>query len=235
MSGLISASPAEPRLSRNEVLARCEYFSQVALWPAPRITNPQAWMGNFTDDEQPVAVALLNSLLYFNDELTDLLLVAAIRGLAPTITNEVTGYHAKQARWIEFLASVRLTHLRPPKDDGDETKSGFLFVRKARQQLALPNEQVLPAANVLAAVAAGDTRPVVIVTTSPAPETHSLMDGSGHTPWRADARLHSPSRPKPVPTSSSARLSARRTRSRESRDSARRPRRCLQPTSSQER
>lgn len=161
--GPTTASVAEPRLSRSDVLARCEYFSQVGVWPPPRVANPGAWLENFTDSEQEVAVALLNALVHFNEELTDALVVAAVRGLAPQITNGAVGYHAKRALWIEFLTSVRLTHVRSAKDDADETKSGFLFVRKARQQLALPSEQVLPAAEVLAAIAAGDERPVIIV------------------------------------------------------------------------
>lgn len=153
----------EPIVTRSDVLARCEYFAQVGIWPPRRTTNPEAWLANFEPDEQEVALALLNAFVFYNEELTDALLLAAIRGLAPGLTSAVKGYTGKRALWIEFLSRTRITHVRAPKDDSDETKSGFLFARKARQLLALTGEQLLPAAEVVAALVAGDDRPVIVV------------------------------------------------------------------------
>ncbi len=160
--GLSGAADDEPRLNRLEVLDRWRYLAKVALWPPARQADPERWLDNFQTDEQEVALALLNALMYFNDELTDRLLTTSIRLIATRISSPGASYAHRKAQWLEFLMSAKFTHLVSPDDQDDETKSGYMFARKTRQILGSP-DQVRPASDVASEILAGSGAPIVVV------------------------------------------------------------------------
>lgn len=157
-----SEEPEEPRLLRTEVLDKWRYLVKVGVWPPLRLADPERWLTNFHHDEEDVAVALLNSFVYFNNEMTDRLLETSIRQLAPRVTTEGASYTDRRIQWLKFLHDVQVTHLIGTEDQHDETKSGYMFARKARQILSNP-DQVRPASKLADDLVAGTQLPVVIV------------------------------------------------------------------------
>jgi hypothetical protein len=142
---------------------RATFLQTINLWRPSRLMNHEAWLSNFTADEVPVARALLEALVYYNDDFTDALLVAAVRGLAPHITDGAPSYTHARALWQHFLLSVTVTYVVRPEHQDNHTKSGYLYMRKARQQLGVTAEQVKPVPLLLRDPALAYDRPVLII------------------------------------------------------------------------
>ena len=65
-----------------DVLARCEALKRAGMWlPEPAI-RPRAWIENFEDADKKVAAQLLERFVFYNQRLTDSLLVASFNSIA---------------------------------------------------------------------------------------------------------------------------------------------------------
>jgi hypothetical protein len=66
----------------------------VQLWPYRNDMDPRRWLANFEEEEMGHAVALLNSFLYFSEQLVDELFVAA----SPRSKESAGWWHQRQIR-----------------------------------------------------------------------------------------------------------------------------------------
>lgn len=88
--------------------------------------DPTGWMGNFDDEDKAVAAALLESFVFYNDDMVSSLLRSALASIAADPEFE-TGPVA----WDEFLDRALVTF--PSGEEPSPTDSGYHFVRKMRQ------------------------------------------------------------------------------------------------------
>ena len=174
-----SISP--PRVSEQFVLAKAEYFVDVQLWPRETKLDPHGWLSNFKGHEKDHAIHLLNAFLYYSATLTDELFRAAFQQLSRRIVPINGPYVAAQAAWQQFRSDVIVTHVTG--ETPNNTDSGYLFARKARQVLEIDENNIMDPAMVLQRLSDEGPRPVLFV---------DDFVGSGDQfvkTWRRDVKL----------------------------------------------
>ena len=144
-----------PRLSTHDasetfVKSKIRFLMEIGVWPPSEQLNPLAWLNNFSTDERPFALNLLNIFLYFNDQLTDALFRATVQQLSAPLTHSAISLEGARDMWQRFLASVYITYVQG--ENPNPTDSGIVFARKARQVLALDETRILDPRNALSAV-----------------------------------------------------------------------------------
>lgn len=161
----MSKSPPRPItpavVKKDFVLAKCRYFVDVHLWQLPSSIDPARWLSNFESSEIDYAVHLLNSFLYFSDELTNQMFQEAFHGLSNFIRQPGDSFLSIQADWRAFSNGVIITPVTG--EIPNVTDSGFLFARKARQRLGLDQSQILSPQETLDLLLRRGPRPVVFV------------------------------------------------------------------------
>ena len=71
-----------PEVNQKTVLEKCDYFSEVTLWPMKQHLDPEPWLRNFNEAELPFALHLLNQFFFFSDELVNEIFASAFKNLS---------------------------------------------------------------------------------------------------------------------------------------------------------
>lgn len=151
----LSAAEVNPEF----VLAKCDYFVDVQLWPLLDTLHPRRWLENFPQEEIPHAIHLLNAFLYFSNPLIDEMLRAAFLGLCQHVLPRGAPLLSIQTAWATFVDSTLVTF--PTGEIPSSADSGFNFARKARQVLGIPEPGILAPEDALATLLHRGPRPVV--------------------------------------------------------------------------
>ena len=153
---------APTNLDREFVLRRCRYFASVNLWPTVGDgLDPEAWLGNFEPEEERHALYLLNAYLYFSTRVIDRVFVEAIHGLSRLAEDPHGDPSIFAASWETFLRTALIVPVRGERPNPSD--SGALFVRRARDLLALNENQLKEPPYAALAVANEPNRPVILV------------------------------------------------------------------------
>ncbi len=160
---LMTTPLSSPALVTKEVvLAKCDYFLELQLWPTRTTIDPVNWLNNFTDQEKPYAICLLNSFQYFSEDLTDQLFKSAFQGLSLTVCDPAESFVVAQTKWANFLKRVLVAYAEG--ENPNPTDSGFIFARKARQLIGIEETNIQMNVAILEALLNGRTQlPVVFV------------------------------------------------------------------------
>lgn len=122
-------------------LERWKYFVDVQLWPKRANFDPAGWMENFTADEIPYALRLLEGFTYFSQDLVPQMFRSAFLNLSQIIVKQKFDLQSAKSEWAAFINSaiiVRVTGETPNDSD-----SGFAFARYARDFLNIPEHHIL--------------------------------------------------------------------------------------------
>lgn len=158
----LNSRPIAPaQVNRDFVLAKCNYFVNVQLWPLKSKINPEQWLSNFTSDEIDHAVHLLNSFIFFPDAIVNQLFVSAFQDLSRTIRRPSEPFISTRAAWKTFCSDVLITYVTG--ETPNATDSGYTFARKARQLIDITENRILSPNAVLNELIANGPRPVVFV------------------------------------------------------------------------
>lgn len=141
----------------NSVLERCDLLRRAGLWPSESHLRPREWLHNFDEADRTVAASLLENFQFYNQRMTDRLLLASYYGLADE------GVRAKLIPTHSELDRVLQTAVFCPVEgeNPNVTDSGNVMCRKARQLLGIPADRIRPTAAALDAAIAG--APVIFV------------------------------------------------------------------------
>jgi len=150
-----------PALSEQFVLAKCDYFVDVHLWPLTAELDPRPWLSNFDEAETGVALRLLDMFQYFSQPLVDQLFVSAFQQLSTTVAVPGSMPLAVQSAWLQFCRDAIVTHVEG--ESPNPTDSGYLFARRARQLLGIGEEQIMQPDDALDAWRRAPSRPIVFV------------------------------------------------------------------------
>ena len=143
------------------VESKIRYLANVGVWPRRQDLDPYPWLQNFTSDEHPYALNLLNVFLYFNDSLIDAMFHNALQRLSARITEPATSLSEARQLWISFLDSVVVTYIEG--ETPNATDSGRIFAGKARRVLGIDQVQILEPAQALAQISDSSGPPVLLV------------------------------------------------------------------------
>lgn len=152
-------SPA--RVAKDSVLAKCDYFVDIQLWPIESRMNPMRWLENFEQSEMDHAVHLLSAFTYYSGTLVKELFKAAFQSISRIVVPTDVPYIKGEAMWQQFGQHALVTFVTG--ETPHETDSGRLFARLARQELGVPEVNIRNPTEVLTALLAEGPRPVVFV------------------------------------------------------------------------
>jgi hypothetical protein len=121
-----------------EVLRKCSAFKSATIWPPEPHLNPRAWLNNFDDDDKYIAAVLLDKFNFYNETLTNHLLISAYNSIADGLPKgpQAPSAHALQ----QALNSALFTLVEG--EQPNPTDSGYNFCRRARQVLKVPEEYI---------------------------------------------------------------------------------------------
>lgn len=145
--------------SQSAVLNKTDLFTSFQLWPTRDKMDPQGWLGNFTDEELPYALVLLDAFLFYSESLVEALFLSAVQALSAEVTEKAISINHAQAQWSSFLARLRVTLVEG--ESPNPTDSGHLFARMARQVLGIDQAQIVEPDQALSTVR-GDPNTVVL-------------------------------------------------------------------------
>ena len=107
--------------------SKIQFLMDIGVWPVRERMDPYGWLENFSDNERPFALNLLNVFLYYNDQLVDALFHGVVQRLSAYISAPATSPQEARSRWYTFFAAVRVTYVEG--EDPNTTDSGKLFTR----------------------------------------------------------------------------------------------------------
>lgn len=150
------------RVSEEFVLAKCDFFVNVQLWPIYTDLDFRGWLSNFLPEEREHAIHLLNAFSFYSDRLVNQMLVAAFQAISTAVIVPGSDPTSSLMVWRDFLNSVIVTHVQG--ETPNITDSGYAFARKARQQLGIDEARILsPEAALTKIIRAKIPPPVVFV------------------------------------------------------------------------
>ncbi len=149
------------RVAKDFVLAKCDYFVDIQLWPIETQINPSRWLDNFRSSEMDHAVHLLNAFTYYSGVLVKELFKAAFQSISRNVVPLTVPYIQGESTWRQFRRSALVTYVTG--ETPHDADSGHLFARLARQELRIPESNIKSPADVLATLLTDGARPVVFV------------------------------------------------------------------------
>jgi hypothetical protein len=103
--------------------------------------DPRRWLENFTPDELPLAVRLIDGFTYFSHDLVKQLFRAAFLNISQLAVTSKDNYVAARTEWATFVNSVLV--VRVTGESPSDTDSGFAFARHARDLLKIPEASII--------------------------------------------------------------------------------------------
>lgn len=155
-----SVNSGPPRVRREDLIAKCDYFTRVHLWPLRKALDPEAWLQNFRTREQDHAVHLLNAFMYFHQNLVQEMFASAIQALSRRVTRPGDSLITALSAWSLFFNSAIIVPVAGELENPSD--SGYSFARMARQHLGFREEQIMSPSAALSVLTAGP-RPVIFV------------------------------------------------------------------------
>ncbi|WP_339731028.1 hypothetical protein [uncultured Gimesia sp.] len=150
-----------PTINEEIMRSKCNFFVSTQLWPLRNKLDPDGWLANFELSDKKMALQLLNSFMYFSDDLLDRMFVSAVQGLSRIVTTSHKSLSDRRVEWWQFLEDSIFTF--PTGENPFAGDSGHLFVRRARDLLQLDEEKILDPKNALAELCNGATKNIIFV------------------------------------------------------------------------
>ena len=123
--------------------------------------DPRQWLSNFEESDQEIAHHLLNSFIYFSEDLTLQLFVAAMQNISVSESWRRRNPGDPFSAWPRFFRRLRLTYVTGEVEN--PTDSGHVFARKARDHAGIAEGRIDKPEVALAKRMAGDKAPLVFV------------------------------------------------------------------------
>lgn len=146
---------------QNLPMERWKYLIDVGVWPKRANFDPIGWLKNFTPEEVPLALRLLEGFTYFSQELVAQMFRSAFLNVSQKVVNNKQNYLTAQNEWSSFIDSILV--VRVTGEIPNDADSGFAFARLAREVLNIPERQILPPDQAITALLSGRTYNVLFV------------------------------------------------------------------------
>jgi len=140
---------------------KSSYLRTVQLWPKSGIFSPEEWLSNFTQNDIPFALRLLEGFTFYSSELVKTMFKSSFLNISQDVIKNKESFKAASRSWSYFLDNiivVRVTGERP-----NDTDSGYTFSRMARDVLNIPQERILSPEDALKYISSGNTCDIVFV------------------------------------------------------------------------
>lgn len=123
-------------MDENDLIERFRYYRETQIWPLAKDLNYEQWLENFSDGEKDIAKRILDFFIYIPDGFINQML-ATVLGKCGYVFKKLLGSWSdndfKNNCWYSFI----------PGEEMKPTDSGYLFNRKLRDNILIPEEQIL--------------------------------------------------------------------------------------------
>jgi hypothetical protein len=160
-SPISDSFPGPPIVTREEVLAKCAFFSRSQLWPREVDFDPVGWLSNFRNSEETFADQLLNGVMFFSRSMTEEMFRSAFQELSRSVSSQDTSFLNLLADWRSFVDSCLITYVTGESEHPAD--SGHIFARLARNYLGIPEEQIRTPRETVQELHDNGPRPVIFV------------------------------------------------------------------------
>lgn len=140
-----------------DVLARCEALKRAGMWLSEPRIRPRAWIDNFDDVDKILAAQLLERFVFYNQQLTDSLLITSFYSIADGLKKGPAA--PTREKLLQALPNAVFTPVSG--ETPNPTDSGYFLCRRMRQVLNVDEAQIKIASEALKAAKKG--QPVVFV------------------------------------------------------------------------
>lgn len=123
------------------------FFVNTQLWPRSTRFDPPGWLQNFTAEEMPFAVRLLEGFTYFSAELVEAMFLGAFKNVSQLVVQNKENYFSASTQWSRFIDSLVVVRVEGRRSS--EADSGYIFTRLARDVLGIDESQILSPAQAL--------------------------------------------------------------------------------------
>lgn len=147
-------------LTRDFITEKCEYFANVGIWPLKSVLDPESWLSNFQRHELNHALYLLNSFMYFSNNLIDEIFLAAVRTLSRLLMTRDDNCRTLKEKWQSFIENAIVTYITGERPN--PTDSGYQFARKARA-MGIDQDMIKTPEQVCFTLQNGLNTPIIIV------------------------------------------------------------------------
>lgn len=120
---------------------KAKYFRQTTIWPLVSKFDSSGWLSNFRSEEKKYAIRLLNNFIFFNKIMIEGLFKSAFSNMSMLVVARHSCRTAANNEWQNF--ANRMLIVRVTGETPNDTDSGFLFARMARDLLGIPERQIV--------------------------------------------------------------------------------------------
>lgn len=135
---------------------RYKYFRDTQLWPLSDNLNYEQWLANFCDDELEIAQRILDFFIYIPDSI--------INQMLSTVIGKC-GYYFKRQRgaWTNNDYQNNCWYSFVPGEEQKPTDSGYVFNRKLRDKLEIPEKRIISFSDLLLILSQSTNQNVILV------------------------------------------------------------------------
>jgi hypothetical protein len=120
---------------------KCRSFVDVQLWPINTVFDTQGWLSNFSNEnDKLIALHLLNGFLFYGDLQVNAMLQSNFQMLSKSVRRPGDNFEISKSKWTTFISNSIFTVVKGELPN--LTDSGFHYMRKARQELRIKEEQI---------------------------------------------------------------------------------------------
>lgn len=153
--------PGPPIVTRQEVLAKCAFFTKAQVWPREISLDPTGWLSNFRPSEEQLADQLLNGIMFFSRAITEEMFRSSFQKLSRTIASPDDSFLTLLSAWRAFVDAALVTYVTGEEEHPAD--SGHIFARLARNYLGIPEEQIRTPRATLQQLSDQGSKPVIFV------------------------------------------------------------------------
>jgi len=118
-----------------------EFFVSVQLWPRSTRFDQHGWLQNFTAEEMPFAIRLLEGFTFFSAEVAEAMFRGAFQNISQLVVQNKENYFSASAQWANFVDSLIIVRVEGHRSS--DADSGYIFTRHARDLLGIDEHQIL--------------------------------------------------------------------------------------------
>ena len=143
------------------ILSKIRYFVDFNVWPETERMDPYRWLENFTTEERPYALNILNVFMYYNNRMVNGMFRSAIHSLCSGLIGMSSSRQGALTAWSSFLSDLTITYIQG--ESPNPTDSGQFFARKARQVLQVDQRRIMTPGKALEVLLNDPFSPIVFV------------------------------------------------------------------------
>jgi hypothetical protein len=142
----------------NTVIEKSDFFRNIQIWPVKNVLNYKGWLDNFSiQEEKEIASHVLDFFMFFSKQMIFQMLKTVVGYCGEYLKSRFPYW-----QHVDFLKKCIFSYI--PGESISPTDSGHIFLRYLRDELHIPEENLLEFNKLLAFInKSSDSIPVIFI------------------------------------------------------------------------